>query len=234
MTDPAKRQLPENLFRDTSQKSFLRLVSSGSCLVQPEFEMCKARRRGWSLWHEKRTFAAIVGQSTRHGTFLADGSRVGKSRDSRCCGGRHHAGKTQLWNRAGEEPPGPSISPSMHVWPTPPLLCGREVKMLQGSRGIRILGTPLGHSDYVVAQLQETIESHRTLLERIPALTDLQSAWLLLLFYGTSRANYSLRVVHPCLTESFARQHDSGAWQCLCTLLDHIPDNMQRNVGSLP
>ena len=37
----------------------------------------------WILWHDQRT---CVGQSTRHGTFLADGSRVGKSRDSRCCG----------------------------------------------------------------------------------------------------------------------------------------------------
>ena len=27
------------------------------------------------------------------------------------------------------------------------------------------LGTPLGQSEYVVAQLQEMIESHRTLLE---------------------------------------------------------------------
>ena len=65
---------------------------------------------------------------------------------------------------------GASVSPSKHVWPTP----------LLGSRGIRILGIPLGLSEHVVAQLQETIESHRTFLELI-ALTNLQSAWLLLL-----------------------------------------------------
>ena len=128
-------------------------------------------------------------------------------------------GFRSYWNRAGEEPPGCQYltvearlaDPTAVVWKG-----GEDVP--QGSRGIRILGTPLGHSEHVVAQLQEMIESHRTLLDRIPALTDLQSAWLLLLFCGTSRANYSLRVVHPCLTESFARQHDAGVWQCLCTL----------------
>ena len=73
LTDPAKRPpvprepLPRHL---TEAVSF----RFGSCLVQPAFEKRKARRLGWSLWHDQRTFAATVGQSARYGTFLADGS----------------------------------------------------------------------------------------------------------------------------------------------------------------
>ena len=120
----------------------------------------------------------------------------------------------------GEEPPG-----FQHLT-VEARLADPTVVVWKG--GEDIFGTPLGHLEYVVVQLQPTTESHRTLLERIPALTDLQSAWLLLLFCGTLRANHSLRVVHPCLIESFARQHDAGVWQCLCTLLDQVPDDMQR------
>ena len=52
-------------------------------------------------------------------------------------------------------------------------------------------------------------------------MSDLQCAWLLLLFCAASRANY-VRVVHPALSFQFAVQHDVGIRQCLQDLL-HVP-----------
>ena len=45
-------------------------------------------------------------------------------------------------------------------------------------QGVIILGIPLRHADFV--RRQSKLVSHRTLLERIPSIPDLQSAWLIL------------------------------------------------------
>ena len=42
------------------------------------------------------------------------------------------------------------------------------------------------------------------LLERIPAVQDVQSAWLILLHCAAARANYLLRVERPALVRRFA------------------------------
>ena len=46
-------------------------------------------------------------------------------------------------------------------------------------QGIIVLGTPLGCTDFVEAQLAEKTEEHGILLERIPKVSDLQCAWRL-------------------------------------------------------
>ena len=56
-------------------------------------------------------------------------------------------------------------------------------------RGIRVLGTPLGTSEFVQAQLQATVESHEVLLTRIscgPGSPNMP--FLLFLFCASSRA----------------------------------------------
>ena len=60
------------------------------------------------------------------------------------------------------------------------------------------------------------------MLERIPKVSDLQCAWLLLLFCAASRASYILRVVHPEHSFQFAIRHDAGIRQCLENLV-HTP-----------
>ena len=86
-------------------------------------------------------------------------------------------------------------------------------------RGISVLGTPLGHWSHVKAQLRSKAASHRVLLDRIPAIQDLQSAWLLLLFCASPRENYFLKVVHPISSQAFANEHDqwevASVPQCL-------------------
>ena len=50
-------------------------------------------------------------------------------------------------------------------------------------------------------------------------MTDVQSAWSLLLHCASARANYILRVVRPDLVRAFAAQHEHGIWQCCCEIL---------------
>ena len=109
-----------------------------------------------------------------------------------------HLGKTQIWNRGLFEPFGchlltaaaRRVDPTAVVWRGDPTLPADQ-------RGMKVLGTPLGHSEYVDAQLRHITAEHQILLDRIPHVTDLQCAWLLLLFCAASRPNYVLRVLHP-------------------------------------
>ena len=80
--------------------------------------------------------------------------------------------------------------PEARVWR------GSELPLHQ--QRVTILGTPLGHPDFISAQLQQKIQDHKILLERIPAVTDVQSAWSLLLH---------------------CPQHGQGIWQCCCEIL---------------
>ena len=47
-------------------------------------------------------------------------------------------------------------------------------------RGSGLPTEPLGHDDFVTTHLQECFRSHQILLDRIPKVTDLQTAWALL------------------------------------------------------
>ena len=103
-------------------------------------------------------------------------------------------------------------------------------------QGIKVLGTPIGHHDYVLQMLSTIQDKHRVLLDAIPTVPDIQSAWLLLLHCAGARANYYIRVVRPDLVDNFAQSHDQGLWQCLCTIMD-VPedgDPVTRATASLP
>ena len=94
-------------------------------------------------------------------------------------------------NRCGERPPDcdhlffRTDGTPNDVWRGDPALPTHK-------QGIIVLGTPLGCMDFVEAQLAEKTEEHEILLERIPKVSDLQCAWLLLLFCAASRASYIL------------------------------------------
>ena len=81
-------------------------------------------------------------------------------------------------------------------------------------QGIEVFGTPLGHPDFVARHLQAVVAEPQTLLDRIPRVKDLQSAWLLLLLHcASARANNQIRSVDPVSTAEFAQAHDDGVWQ---------------------
>ena len=104
-----------------------------------------------------------------------------------------HGGKTQVWNAAGERPEAcdaleriaQAVDPSARVWK------GADIPTRE--QGVRVLGTPLGHVDFVEAQLTKKLVEHNVFLQRIPLLADVQSAWSLLLHCAGGRANYLLR-----------------------------------------
>ena len=93
---------------------------------------------------------------------------------------------------------------------------GSEVP--EDEQGMKVLGTPLGHPQFVRRFLSQLSEKHEVLL-RIPRLDDVQSAWLLLAYCAAARANYSLRCVEPQDVEFFARTHDFQMRQCLSSIL---------------
>ena len=62
-------------------------------------------------------------------------------------------------------------------------------------QGVVVLGSPVGHDEFIKAKLMSKVTEHQTLLERIPLVRDVQSAWLLLLFCAATRVNYWLRTV---------------------------------------
>ena len=146
-----------------------------------------------------------------------------------------HQGKTKIWNRAGVEPPGCQIlerlarvvDPSAHVWRGPDL-----PPHLQG---IKILGTPVGHPEFVRAHLERIGQDHQILLDRIPLLQDVQAAWLLFLHCASARANYVVRVVEPVSTLNFYETHDERLWNCLEAILQTpLEDADVKSFGSLP
>ena len=78
-------------------------------------------------------------------------------------------------------------------------------------QGIKVLGTPLGHPQFVEAHLNKKIAVREVLLERIPAVPDLQSSWSLLLHCASARANFLLRVVKP---EARGHTHSNTTRAC--------------------
>ena len=91
--------------------------------------------------------------------------------------------------------------------------------LLPKEQGIKILGCPIGHTDFVHHFLEGILEKQRELTNRIPQLEDVQKAWLLLYYCANSRANYYTRVVPPEYTGVYARGHDQCLRDCLYSIL---------------
>ena len=100
----------------------------------------------------------------------------------------------------------------------PDAVVWRVTRLCQRS-DLLILETPVGHDDFVKEQLRSRREKHDVLLQRIPAVPNLQAAWLLLTFCVAARANFTLRAVRPALVEEFAASHNYAIWTCLVKIL---------------
>ena len=132
-------------------------------------------------------------------------------------------GKTQVWNSGGVEPPEiETLQAAAQVSDPDALVWRGDTALPEVEKGMKILGTPLGHRAYVQSFLRAKTEDHALLLGRIPEVPDLQSAWLILLFCASTRANFLLRTLPPCVTEEFATSHDESSRACLSKLLDRV------------
>ena len=128
-----------------------------------------------------------------------------------------NVGKTRVWNAAGEEPPAlsewmPPAQDGSPVWVGDPTLPPEL-------QGIHVLGTPLGHDAFRKAALLAKRCQHDSLLDKLPGLPNLQTAWLLLLMCACPHSNYLLRTMQPSITEDFAARHDRAIMGCLSELL---------------
>ena len=146
-----------------------------------------------------------------------------------------HKGKTQAWNRGGVAPDGWERLDAEAQRSDPAAVVWRGNTMFPPSeQGVMVLGTPVGHWDFVKGKLEALSSEHQSLLEKIQHIGDLQSAWLLLLFCAASRANYTLRTVHPDASLSFAARHDISLRRCPSALLGaDVPEDMW-DIASLP
>ena len=70
-------------------------------------------------------------------------------------------------------------------------------------RGMKVLGTPLGRTEFIKAQLEMLAAEHQTLFDRIPLIENVQSAWSILVHCAAARANFVARVVEPCDSTAF-------------------------------
>ena len=132
---------------------------------------------------------------------------------------RIHAGKTHMWNKSGRMPEGCDELHRRAVLHDPTAQVWRGSDLPTREQGIKVLGCPLGHADFVTAQLETIARKHPVFWQAIPNVRDVQSAWLLLLHCAAARANFYLRVVRPDLVVQFARTHDASLWQCMCAIL---------------
>ena len=126
-------------------------------------------------------------------------------------------GKTRVWNAAGEEPPGltqllPPAQAGSPVWVGDPVLPPEQ-------QGVHALGTPVGHLAFQKAALAAKRCEHDSLLDKLPSLPDIQSAWLILLMCAALRSNYLLSIFPPTVTEQLAAGHDHAIARCLSELL---------------
>ena len=128
-----------------------------------------------------------------------------------------HLGKTRVWNAAGDEPEG--LAAAVPPMPgRPPVWVGSH-SLPAEQQGMVVLGTPLGSDAYVDAFLRQKVDTQASLFSKIPAVPDLQAAWLLLLMCAAPRCHYLLRALPPSYTAVFARRHDEAVIACLRELL---------------
>ena len=145
-------------------------------------------------------------------------------------------GKIKVWSAAGVKPPGcdamqgitESFDPTALVWR------GSELSTFQ--QGMKVLATPLGHPDFVRANLEWKSISHQWFLDRIPLMEDVQASWLLLVHCAAALANYMTRVLEPASSLEFCERNDLALWHCLCNIMQISPSQAQdiRQTATMP
>ena len=98
-------------------------------------------------------------------------------------------GKTQIWNKAGVRPEVCNVLERAARIPNPRTTVWRGSQLPLEMQGMKILGKPLAHSDFVARHFEGVLEEQRDFLSRIPLVIDIQSAWLLLLHCANAKAN---------------------------------------------
>lgn len=86
------------------------------------------------------------------------------------------------------------------------------------SEGITLMGSPIGHDDWIKSELMSVVESNRARLEALYLLDSAQHANHILLRTCVSRVTHLLRTVPPSLTVEMAARHDADIWKAFSAL----------------
>ena len=140
-----------------------------------------------------------------------------------------HLGKTRAWNAAGEEPP--ELAAALPADPANPSWVGNWALPAE-RQDLVVLSSPVGNRAFVEATLDQMRGKHDELLQRLPELPHLQTAWLLLLYCAAPRCQYLLRMLPPAaaggLRRHMMRRCSSGGEAPMT-----LPDQSRRR-GQLP
>ena len=101
-----------------------------------------------------------------------------------------HCSKTQLWNRSVTTPRGcedltraaRALNPEAVVW-------RGDHRLPVVQQGVVVLGSLVGHAEFIKAKLMCKVTEHQTLLERVLVVCDVQFGCLFLFFCAATRAN---------------------------------------------
>ena len=144
------------------------------------------------------------------------------------CGIASNEGKTRVYSHAGGEPPPGIAELGADVWP------GNK---RSSERGLKVLGTPIGHPHFIASWAEGRMLTERELLNQLPRLPDLQCAWLLLAMCASPRANHALRTVPPLDIAGYAQAHDDAVWETLQACLGGVASGEAdgaRKLATLP
>ena len=142
------------------------------------------------------------------------------------CGIAPNLGKTRVYATAEGPPPSGISELGEAVWRgnKPP-----------AERGVIVLGTPIGHPDFVRQWAEERMSEERRFLQHLPLLPDLQCSWLLLSMCAAPRANHALRTLSHSASGGYAQAHDAAIWET-ARLRAQMPGRTRRprRGGRLP
>ena len=125
-----------------------------------------------------------------------------------------HAGKTRVWNKAGECPPD-VVELGDEVW---------------NATGIKILGTPVGTQEFAQVACAARLEEEDKLWEAVKWIPDLQCAWQVLVQCAGPRCHHLLRTLPPSHAVAYAQGHDEGMQRAMASLLEGIPGDAHQQA----
>ena len=165
---------------------------------------------------------------TCHRTRAYEAFRVVADSVQEHAGVRTHLGKLRVWCNGGGPAPEELRALGPDVW---------RADKPEEENGLVVLGTPLGRKAFVDAFAEERLQQEEKLLSELPLLPDLQSAWVLLSQSVVQRANHTMRILPPSLSETYAKKHDVRTWETFCKLFSaesFLGDQLAKEVSSLP
>ena len=142
---------------------------------------------------------------------------------------RIHQGKTQIWNQAGEKPEGCGELERVAVAADPTAVVWRGSPELPSHKsGMKVLGTPLGHADFIRDHLEKIAAEHQVLLDRIPLVGDVQFAWLLLVHCAAAMAPLCVELLNLPQWSISAGPMMNGCGGACVPLSRCLPNNQRK------